>query len=86
MRKGIGFLFRYLQVSAQSNARYFDALACMDDPTLAIRELDAVTRPAATPDGSRVRPLNSPGKMSCWVQNEAAGWKARAVQSATAGG
>jgi len=58
MRKGIRFLFRYQQVSAQSNARYLEALACVDDPTAAIRELDAVTRPAATPDGRRVRPFN----------------------------
>ncbi|SRR5713101_944708 len=33
MRKGVAFLFRYPQVAAQSNARYLDALACVDDPT-----------------------------------------------------
>src|SRR5256712_7973392 len=51
MRKGIAFLFRYREVSAQSNARYLDALACVDDPTPAIRELDAITRAATTPEG-----------------------------------
>jgi hypothetical protein len=58
MRKGIAFLFRYQQVSAQSNARYLDALACVDDPTPAIRELDAITRAAITPNGRTARPFN----------------------------
>jgi hypothetical protein len=58
MRKGIAFLFRYQQVSAQSNARYLDALACVDDPTPAIRELDALTRAATTHNGRKVRPFN----------------------------
>src|SRR5258708_782530 len=58
MRKGIAFLFRYQQVSAQSNARYLDALACVDDPTPAIRELDAITRAATTPNGRTARPFN----------------------------
>jgi hypothetical protein len=58
MRKGIAFLFRYQQVSAQSNARYLDALACVDDPTPAIRELDAITRAVTTPNGRTARPFN----------------------------
>jgi len=58
MRKGIAFLFRYQEVSAQSNARYLDALACVDDPTPAIRELDAITRAATTPNGRTARPFN----------------------------
>ncbi len=58
MRKGIAFLFRYQEVSAQSNARYLGALACIDDPTPAIRELDAITRAATTPNGRTARPFN----------------------------
>src|SRR6266511_4829439 len=59
MNQFIGkFLFRYQQVSAQSNARYLDALACVDDPTPAIHELDAITRAATTPNGRPARPFN----------------------------
>src|SRR6266511_1038064 len=59
MNQFIGkFLFRYQQVSAQSNARYLDALACVDDPTPAIHELDALTRAATTPNGRTARPFN----------------------------
>src|SRR5437016_1034381 len=35
-----------------------DALACVDDPTPAIRELDAITRAATTPNGRTARPFN----------------------------
>jgi hypothetical protein len=33
MRKGVAYLFRYREVSLQSNSRYLDALAAVDDPT-----------------------------------------------------
>lgn len=43
MRKGVGYLFRYQQVSLQANSRYLEALAVVDDPTHAKRELDRMT-------------------------------------------
>jgi hypothetical protein len=43
MRKGVAWLFRYREVSLQANSRYLDALAVVDDPTNAKRDLDRVT-------------------------------------------
>jgi hypothetical protein len=43
MRKGVGYLYRYQQVSFQANSRYLEALAAVDDPTKAKRDLDRVT-------------------------------------------
>ena len=43
MRKGVGYLFRYQQVSLQANSRYLEALAVVDDPTNAQRDLDRMT-------------------------------------------
>jgi hypothetical protein len=51
----------YGAASARSRprtARYLDALACVDDPTPAIRELDTITRAATTPNGRKARPFN----------------------------
>ena len=45
MRKGVAYLFRYREVSLQANGRYLDALAVVDDPTQAKRDLDRVTTP-----------------------------------------
>jgi hypothetical protein len=45
MRKGVAYLFRYREVSLQANSRYLDALALVDDPTQAKRNLDRVTTP-----------------------------------------
>ena len=45
MRKGVAYLFRYREVSLQANSRYLDALALVDDPTKAKRNLDRVTTP-----------------------------------------
>ena len=39
LRKGVAYLFRYREVSFQANARYLDALAAVDDPTQAMRNL-----------------------------------------------
>jgi hypothetical protein len=58
MRKGIAFLPRYRQIGAQTNARYLDALAHVDDPTPAIRALDALTASASSKNGRTVRPFN----------------------------
>jgi hypothetical protein len=43
MRKGVAYLFRYREVSLLANARYLNALAVVDDPTPAKRDLDRVT-------------------------------------------
>ena len=45
MRKGVAYLFRYREVSLEANGRYLDALAVVDDPTQAKRDLDRVTTP-----------------------------------------
>jgi hypothetical protein len=58
MRKGVAFLPRYRQICAQTNARYLDALAHVDDPTPAIRALDGLTARASSPNGRTVRPFN----------------------------
>jgi len=43
MRKGVAWLFRYREVSLKANSRYLDALAAVDDPTNAKRDLDRIT-------------------------------------------
>jgi hypothetical protein len=42
LRKGIAFLSRYQEICGQCNGRYLDALAHVDDPTPAIRALEAL--------------------------------------------
>ena len=44
MRKGVAYLSRYRDVSQSANARYLDALAVVDDPTIGVRQLDRVTQ------------------------------------------
>jgi hypothetical protein len=58
MRKGVAFLPRYRHICAQTNARYLDALAHVDDPTPAIRALDRLTARTSSPNGRTVRPFN----------------------------
>jgi hypothetical protein len=43
MRKGVAYPFRYREVSMLANARYLNALAVVDDPTEAKRDLDRIT-------------------------------------------
>jgi hypothetical protein len=43
LRKGVAWLFRYREVSLKANSRYLDALAVVDDPTDAKRDLDRIT-------------------------------------------
>jgi hypothetical protein len=58
MRKGVGYLFRYRDVSQSANGRYLDALAVVDDPTAKVAELDRVTRRSADAAGCCVaRPM-----------------------------
>ena len=51
-------LFRYREISAQSNVRYLEALSQVQDPTPAVRDLDALTTNASTKDGRTVRAFN----------------------------
>ena len=44
-RKGVAYSLRYREVSWQANGRYLDALAVVDDPTHAKRDLDRLTMP-----------------------------------------
>ena len=65
MRKGVANLFRYRDVSLSANGRYLDALAQVDDPTPAIRELDRVTQRKRTPTGQSVRAFNPLAREDC---------------------
>jgi len=58
MRKGVANLFRYRDVSLSANRRYLDALALVDDPTPAIRDLDKITQRKRTRQGQSVRAFN----------------------------
>lgn len=56
LRKGVADIHRRAQVSQQSNERYLDALAAVDDATPCSRLFDAVSRPVAD-NGRRFRAL-----------------------------
>jgi len=45
MAKGVANLYRYAQVSRAANRRYLDALAVVDDPTAARRQIQALAEP-----------------------------------------
>lgn len=49
LRKSVAYLFRYREVSLQSNSRYLNALAQVDDPTPALRALDKITTRKSSP-------------------------------------
>jgi len=55
MRKGVADLHRRAELSQQSNGRYLDALAVVEDTTPCSRLFDAVARPVL--DGRRFRAL-----------------------------
>ena len=44
MRKGVANLFRYRDVSLAANGRYLEALAVVDDPSAALKQLNQITR------------------------------------------
>jgi hypothetical protein len=63
LRKSVAYLFRYREISLQSNARYLNALAQVDDPTTALRALDKITtrkQPSATRPVKVFNPLARP--------------------------
>jgi hypothetical protein len=58
MRKGVANLFRYRDVCLAANGRYLEALAVVDDPSAALKQLDTITRPKRTRAGQSVKPFN----------------------------
>jgi hypothetical protein len=46
LRKGVAWLWRYAEVGLGANRRYLEALAGVDDPSAARRQLDRACRPA----------------------------------------
>jgi hypothetical protein len=58
LRKSVTMLFRYREITAQSNVRYLDALSQVQDPTSAVRDLDALTTNASTKDGRTAKAFN----------------------------
>jgi hypothetical protein len=62
MRKGVANLFRYRDVSQAANARYLEALAVVDDPSTAIRQLHSITGCKRIRSGQSVRAFNPLGE------------------------
>ena len=58
MRKGVANLFRYRDVSLAANARYLEALAVVDDPGKALKQMHMITRPKRNRAGQSVRAFN----------------------------
>ncbi len=58
MRKGVANLFRYRDVSLAANGRYLEALAVVDDPSAALKQLDTITRRKRTRAGQSVKAFN----------------------------
>jgi hypothetical protein len=60
MRKGVANLFRYRDVSLAANARYLEALAVVDDPSKALKQMHTITRPKRNRAGQSVKAFNPP--------------------------
>ena len=58
LRKSVAYLFRYRDVAQQSNARYLNALAQVDDPTPGLRGLDTITTRKHPAQGRTVKAFN----------------------------
>ena len=58
MSKGVANLFRHRDVSMSANSHYLEALAVVDDPTPAIRDLDKITERKRIRNGKSVRAFN----------------------------
>jgi hypothetical protein len=58
MRKGVAWLFRYLDVSLKCNMRYLNALSEVTDQSAALRQLDKITTRRNNPQARSVRPFN----------------------------
>jgi hypothetical protein len=58
LRKSVAYLFRYREISLQSNSRYLNALAQVDDPTTGLRSLDTITTRKRPAGGRTVTAFN----------------------------
>jgi hypothetical protein len=58
LRKSVAYLFRYREISLQSNARYLNPLAQVEDPTRGVRALDAITARKKTHGSRTVKPFH----------------------------
>jgi len=58
LRKSVAYLFRYRDVAQQSNARYLNALAHVEDPTPGLRGLDTITTRKSPAGGRPVKAFN----------------------------
>jgi hypothetical protein len=58
LRKSVAYLFRYRELALQSNARYLNALAQVDDPTPGLRGLDAITTRKHPASGRTAKAFN----------------------------
>ena len=58
LRKSVAYLFRYREVAEQSNARYLNALAQVDDPTPGLRGLDTITTRKHPAQGRTIKAFN----------------------------
>jgi hypothetical protein len=58
MRKGVANLFRYRDVCLGANGRYLEALAVVDDPSAALKQLDTMTQRKRTRVGQSVKAFN----------------------------
>jgi hypothetical protein len=58
LRKSVAYLFRYRDVALQSNARYLNTLAQVDDPTPGLRGLGTITIGKQPPGGRTMKPFN----------------------------
>jgi hypothetical protein len=65
LRKSVAYLFRYRDVAQQSNARYLNALAHVEDPTPGLRGLDTITTRKARRGAAPSRPsIPWPGRIT----------------------
>ena len=58
MRKGVANLFRYRDVCLAANGRYLEALAVVDDPSAALKQLDTITQRKRTRAGQSEKAFN----------------------------
>jgi hypothetical protein len=58
MRKAVANLFRYRDVSLAAYSRYLEALAVVDDPSAALKQLNQITQRKCTRAGQSVKAFN----------------------------
>ena len=92
LRKSVAYLFRYRDVAQQSNARYLNALAHVEDPTPGLRGLDTITTRKSPAGGRPVKAFNPVARPdyqlfgSLMVSRRFDGWVSSNVGLAVAAG